>query len=67
MTSRRYAPKRPGAIIPMPDRGNRPIPATGAALDLTKPYYARLKADGDIVDVKPAASSTRRRNITKDS
>ncbi|GLS29955.1 Protein of unknown function [Mesorhizobium albiziae] len=48
-----YAPARPGLLIPMPDRDNRPIPAEGIAADLAKLYYRRLFDDGDIVEVKP--------------
>jgi len=59
-----FVPARPGLAIPMPDRDNRPLPADGAALDLSRPYYRRLLDDGDIVEIEtetpPAASKGRR-------
>ncbi|QKV20244.1 hypothetical protein [Oricola thermophila] len=51
--SKLYAPTRQGARIPMPDRGGRIMPASGAPVDITKHYYARLLADGDIAEVRP--------------
>lgn len=47
-----FAPREAGLAIPMPDRGNRLMPACGAAVDLASPYYRRLFDDGDIVEVK---------------
>ncbi len=50
----RYRPARPGAQIPMPDRGNRLMRAEGEAVDVTQRYYKRLLDDRDIEAV-PAA------------
>lgn len=50
---KKYAPARPGLAVVMPDRDNRLMPASGAAVDLGKKYYRRLFDDGDIVEVKP--------------
>jgi len=50
MTAKRYRPAQPGLVVPMPDRDNRPMPVHGAAVDVGKPYYRRLLADGDIVE-----------------
>jgi hypothetical protein len=43
-----YCPARPGLKIPMPDRGNRLMPDTGAPVDIHARYYAQLLADRDI-------------------
>jgi len=66
MTDTVYAPARPGLAIPMPDRGNRLMPAGGIAVDMAMPYYRRLRDDGDIVVVanhpeQPAATPARRK------
>lgn len=67
MTDRSYVPARPGLAIPMPDRGNRLMPANGTAVDMTLPYYRRLRDDGDIVAAEtkteqPAATPARRKH-----
>lgn len=67
MTDTIYAPARRGLAIPMPDRGNRLMPASGAAVDMTLPYYRRLRDDGDIVATEtrteqPAATPARRKH-----
>lgn len=51
---RLYGPARPDLVIPMPDRGNRPVPAGGIVPDFTMNYYRRLRDDGDLVEIKPA-------------
>lgn len=70
MNPRNYAPARPGLAIPMPDRGNRLLPAAGLPVDVANPYYRRLLDDGDIAEVKSATAtepraSTRRRRKAK--
>lgn len=56
MKQKLYAPARAGLAIPMPDRGNRLMPAEGAAIDLGSNYYRRLFDDGDIVEAKSETS-----------
>lgn len=60
-----YGPARAGLTIPMPDRGNRSLPVSGAAIDLTQPYYRRLFDDGDIAEVKPATDKPAKRGEPK--
>lgn len=55
--TKNYAPTRPGLVIPMPDRGNRPLPLAGLPVDIGNPYYRRLLDDGDIAEVKPATAT----------
>lgn len=63
MTMKRYRPARGDLVVPMPDRDNRPLPDSGARIDLGKPYYRRLLDDGDIVEVgkKPDRQANKRR------
>jgi hypothetical protein len=66
MTATLYKPARPGLSIPMPDRDNRPMPHTGAAVDIGKPYYRRLHDDGDIVEARhETARPARKRRPTR--
>ncbi|MEO3997184.1 hypothetical protein [Mesorhizobium sp. CAU 1732] len=66
----RCVPARPGAAIPMPDRDNRLMPADGVSVDLSTPYYRRLRDDGDIVPVQHKSASqaaARGRNRSKEA
>jgi hypothetical protein len=66
MKRMRCKPADPAAAIPMPSRGSL-MPADGANVDAAAPYYARMLADGDIVEVTPEKPrpDRRRRNRKK--
>ncbi len=53
---KRYRAKR-GQSVPMPDRPGQYMPDSGegTSVDEMNPFYARMIADGDLVEVKDEA------------
>ena len=51
---KRFKLRNAGLRIPMPERGRAMFPAgpRGTPVDEASPYYARLIAEGDLVEVK---------------
>ena len=55
MTLKAYRPRLPEMKIPMPDRGGRLMPATGATINIDDRFYRTMIDDRDLVPVTQSA------------